>query len=331
MAENDDGIWDANHTTIGLHEFENDVEDIVLPAKHHGQQVEQGVQLTALCTGTGRNESCTSAMVVVKSYDHQKVTMQHTKELNTKQIRPNQHMNKDRQSISDSSKRKLSERQETGMVYQTHSQATKGKAKLFMNLARVDSYYEAPQSIRKKMLIIAKAKKRKLDSVSTMETIRQEQKLESLTKSMEKNELRKSGERRGKPRLASDITMVDLIKPTSETQNMPINKFTRRVQIPYIIEEILTLRTYTDVELEGPEDVEIARTRDRFELMQLKKIEEVKSVLREALGLDAHDRTQDASTKVKIQSDKSKAIGGAGKLISWSDDLEKEYNDRNPL
>ena len=37
------------------------------------------------------------------------------------------------------------------------------------------------------------------------------------------------------------MTMVDLTKPTSERQNMAINKFTKPVQIPYIIEEILTL------------------------------------------------------------------------------------------
>ena len=147
VAENDNSIWDEN-VRIELSEFKYDVEDIILPAKHHGQQVEQGVQLTALCTGTGRNESCTSAMVVVKSFDHQKITMQHTKELNTKQIRPNQHMNKDRvSSVSEGSKRKLSERQDNGMVYQMHSQATKGKAKLFMDLALVNSYFEAPEAI----------------------------------------------------------------------------------------------------------------------------------------------------------------------------------------
>ena len=87
-------------------------------------------------------------MVVVKSFDHQKITMQHMKELNTKQIRPNQHMNKDRvSSVSEGSKRKLSERQDNGMVYQMHSQATKGKAKLFMDLALVNSYFEAPEAI----------------------------------------------------------------------------------------------------------------------------------------------------------------------------------------
>ena len=74
----------------------------------------------------------------------------------------------------------------------------------------------------------------------------QEQKIESLTKSMQKNEQRKSGEWRGKPMLATDIAMVELMKPTGETQNMAIKNFTKWVQIPYIIEEILvTLQSYT--------------------------------------------------------------------------------------
>ena len=80
---------------------------------------------------------------------------------------------------------------------------------------------------------------------------------------MQKNEQRKSGERRGKPRLATDIEMVDLTKPTSETQNMAINKFIKRAQIVYIIEEILTLRSYAtpNEELEGQEGHEIDRAR----------------------------------------------------------------------
>jgi len=330
LTENENSIWDEN-IRIELNEFKDDVEDIILPAKHHGQQVEQGVQLTALCTGSGRNESCTSAMVVVKSYDHQKITMQHTKELNTKQIRPNQHMNKDRVSVSEGSKRKLSERQENGMVYQTHSQATKEKAKLFIDLARVDSYFEAPAAIRKKMLDIARSKRRKLDSVNTMEKIRQQQKIESLTKSMQKNEQRKSGERRGKPRLATDIAMVDLTKPTSETQNMAINKFIKRAQKDYIIEEILTLRSYAtpNEELEGQEGHEIAMTHGRIELKELGTIEEVKRELRKVLGLNPLDRSMDSTTMFKIQSEKSKAIGGAGKLIAWNDTLEQEYISRN--
>ena len=113
---------------------------------------------------------------------------------------------------------------------------------------------------------------------------------------------------------------------------MAINKFTRRVQIPYIIEEILTLRSYTapnEAELEGQEGREIAITHDRIELLQLEKIEEVKRELRKVLGLNPLDRSMDGSTVFKIQSEKLKAIGGVGKLISWNNDLEKEYITRN--
>ena len=148
---------------------------------------------------------------------------------------------------------------------------------------------------------------------------------------MQKNEQRKSSERRGKPRLATDIAMVDLTKPTSETQNMAINKFIKRAQKDYIIEEILTLRSYAtpNEELEGQEGHEIAMTHGRIELKELGTIEEVKRELRKVLGLNPLDRSMDSTTMFKIQSEKSKAIGGAGKLIAWNDTLEQEYISRN--
>ena len=95
--------------------------------------------------------------------------------------------------------------------------------------------------IRKKVLVTAKKRKKQCDSIQTMNRIRKEQKIESLTKSIERNEKRKSGERRGQARRASDVDMVELRKPVSETQQMGVNNFTRRAQIPYIVEEILTL------------------------------------------------------------------------------------------
>ena len=91
------------------------------------------------------------------------------------------------------------------------------------------------------------------------------------------NEKRKSGERRGNPRLASDIKMIQLKNPMTETQTMTVSKFTRITQIPYIIKEILTLlRSSIDKE----EDLEIYRTT----LMTLKKIEDVKRELMKVIG-----------------------------------------------
>ena len=57
----------------------------------------------------------------------------------------------------------------------------------------------------------------------------------------------------------------------------------------------------------------------------METIEEVKRELRKVLGLNPLDRLMDSSTMFKIQSEKLNAIGGARKLISWSNDLEKEY------
>ena len=47
-----------------------------------------------------------------------------------------------------------------------------------MDLAQVNSYFEAPAEIRnKKMLAFARSKRQKFDSVDTMEKIGQEQKI----------------------------------------------------------------------------------------------------------------------------------------------------------
>ena len=51
---------------------------------------------------------------------------------------------------------------------------TTQKAEFFIDLARVDSYYKVPLEMRNKMLEIAKAKKKKCDSVNTMQDIRKE-------------------------------------------------------------------------------------------------------------------------------------------------------------
>ena len=68
------------------------------------------------------------------------------------------------------------------------------------------------------MLEISTKKKKKCDSVNKIQDIRKEQKLNSLTISIKMNEKRQSGERRGKTRLGSDITMIQLKNPVTETQ-----------------------------------------------------------------------------------------------------------------
>ena len=58
--------------------------------------------------------------------------------------------------------------------------------------------------------------------------------------------------------------------------------------------------------------------------MTLKKIEDVKRKISKALGRpDASDRIFDNTTHFRVQSEKSKSIGGAAKLLVWTDNLEK--------
>ena len=91
------------------------------------------------------------------------------------------------------------------------------------------------------------------------------------------------------------------------------------------------MRSYAtpNEELEGQEGHKIAITHGRIELEQLGTIEEVNWELRKVLGLNPLDRSMDSSTMFKIQSEKSKAIRGAGKLIAWNDTLEQEYISQN--
>ena len=74
VAEDGKNVWDDN-VRDELKIFVHDIEELISPAKNQGQQVKQGVQITSHCTGNGRNQCTTSAFVVVKSFDHQKVTM----------------------------------------------------------------------------------------------------------------------------------------------------------------------------------------------------------------------------------------------------------------
>ena len=69
------------------------------------------------------------------------------------------------------------------------------------------------------------------------------------------------------------------------------------------------------------EEAENFWTLDRVRLLAMKMIEDVKRELRKALGLDLSDKTFD-KTKFKVQSNKSKTIGGAAKLIGWTELLE---------
>ena len=143
LAEEGYNIWGEN-VREEFNEFKNDVKDIILPEKNQEQQIEQEVQLTSHCTGSGQNDSCTSSFVVVKYFGHQKLTMQHKKKLNTMDIRPNQQMKKYLTAISDSLNRKSNEIEVNDMKYETHSKDIKEKAKLLIELEIVDSYDKVP-------------------------------------------------------------------------------------------------------------------------------------------------------------------------------------------
>ena len=139
---------------------------------------------------------------------------------------------------------------------------------------------------------------------------------------MKINENRKSGKRRENTGLDSDITMIQLKNPVTETQKTTASNFTRRAHIPYIIEEILTLlRSSIDKE----DELKISWSN----LMTLKKIEDIKRELRKALVRpDASGRSCDNTTHFKVKSEISKAIGGSAKLLVWTDELERDIEQQ---
>ena len=92
--------------------------------------------------------------------------------------------------------------------------------------------------------------------------------------------------------------------------------------MPYITREILTLLQSSFNKEEG---LEISR----MTLMTWKNIKDVKIVLRKALGQpDAYYRSFDNTTHFKVQSEKSKAIGGAAKLLVCTDDIEEDIEHK---
>ena len=75
-------------------------------------------------------------------------------------------------------------------------------------------------------------------------------------------------------------------------------------------------------EIVKPEEAENFQTLDREGLLAMEMIEDVKRELRKALRLGLSDKTLLDKTKFKVQSVKSKTIGGAAKLIDWKERLE---------
>ena len=101
-----------------------------------------------------------------------------------------------------------------------------------------------------------------------------------------------------------------------------MRKLTRRAQIPYIIEGIITLLRSSIYE---EEELEISQTT----LMISKKIEYFKRELRkELVRPDASKRSCDKNAHFKLQLEGSEAIVGAAKLLVWTDELVKEIEQR---
>lgn len=149
--------------------------------------------------------------------------------------------------------------------------------------------------------------KRKKEA-QTPESLRAEQKMNAFEKQEGINKEGELGLQRGKFRDANDIITVELTKPVVETNLVQVKNFSRKVQIPFIIEEIVW-RQYPD------NDGKQARKRAREDLAKLTQVKHIKARLEDVLG----KRNEKQITQFEVISPVAVRLGGAHVLISLKD------------
>ena len=196
------------------------------------------------------------------------------------------------------------------------SQASSSKAKLFIRLANDD-----PFPSDKYRMLLANARKRKngRGDLHTSKEIRIEQKMEDLRKSIAVNEERKSGQRRGTARDKNEHKQRDLSKPDTETKTMTISDFQRKVQMRYIVKEII----HRKFPIDNPQTL-IERTNEEAQLNKIKTVKGLKVELRRVLQVQ-EDGSGDKDKSFKTESALCQKIGGAPKLKGWKDSDEVEF------
>lgn len=168
FARNPDvSIW-QDSSCNNISKLQVAIENIVLPAKHHGQQVEQSVQDIDICSQNLRSIKTSTALTTSRSYIHQAVRIQHENMLEKQVIPANQHMTKGtnapgmRQSVSTQSIYRSQELLKNGQKRGTKSQASKSKAQLFIENAQNDLFPESKE-LYKKLVSNSMKRKKELD------------------------------------------------------------------------------------------------------------------------------------------------------------------------
>ena len=307
-------LWgdDPFQIDSSMDRLKNDIISIVLTAKHHQQPAKAGVQAISHCSQNRKSESISTAFVTIRSYFHQAVTIIQQDEVNGGRImRGNQHRTKG--SISSSKREcKSSEairlEEERDLSFQDTiitPQAGLHKTELLLRLINNHTVMKDEAVLD---ILLKNATNRKAnaehDGYMHSSFIRQTQKDEIFNAIKSANVKRRAGQSWGQYRCAELIDKVDVERPSDETQQMKVKNFSRLVQKPYLLKEIIW-QTYSDTNNEKHID---GRHRLEIQLKNMNKLKDLKAELMKALN------TNDSNTMFELCSPEARAVG-AGTLI----------------
>ena len=226
-------IWDAteNVSIIALRE---DCMNIVIPAFHHTQSIEAGVQETSICAENQKAEMIASALVAIRSNDIVAITEMVQMHLDSKDIKGNQHMGRGKSSDGRQIKsvqaiRNQAERVENNQVFKSRVQATKFRASQCIDRAFCDPFAVDVQKMRKLAYNVFE----KTDYVSA-EALRKIQKTQKVRERVEKY----ANNTRSNKRKACNVTAAEMTLPLALDNMMLIKNFSSKKKLGALRKEI---------------------------------------------------------------------------------------------
>ena len=233
-------LWECEDDE--MQKLRTEIENVVLPSKHHGQEAEQGVQEVSICAANQKAEKVASALVSVRSYDNQYVTQEEKKRLAcpaTKR-RSNQHIiygpsNDDVQYVSEEAKQLQKERNASHFERVSRPQAGSNRAKLVIRRANIDPI---PPEMYQFMMEQIQDVMTKSNGREAAKDIRLNQDKQHLEERQQDYDARKSGRKKAKFREGAQLEPSVVTRANAMTGKMKIGQFTRTNQRTYLIKEL---------------------------------------------------------------------------------------------
>ena len=233
-------LWECEDDE--MQKLRTEIENVVLPSKHHGQEAEQGVQEVSICAANQKAEKVASALVSVRSYDNQYVSQEEKKRLAcpaTKR-RSNQHIiygpsNDDVQYVSEEAKQLQKERNASHFERVSRPQAGSNRAKLVIRRANIDPI---PPEMYQFMMKQIQDVMTKSNGREAAKDIRLDQDKQHLEERQQDYDARKSGRKKAKFREGAQLEPSVVTRANAMTGMMKIGQFTRTNQKPYLIKEL---------------------------------------------------------------------------------------------